>query len=212
MENTLPAFATALAQGAGGIESDAWLAADGAPVLVHDRSVERGGRRLRVTSRTSADLARVEVPSLAALYAGLGSDYELSLDLEHPAVALPVLRVAQAASAEHRLWACHHQPAVLGRLRPASEAVRLVCSPDAGSGRHWLRRLLDRLVQSDIDALNMRWQSWDRERVSRVRDAGLLAFGWDAHRPDGMRRLADLGVDAIYTDHVDRLRALLARG
>jgi len=40
-ENTLPAFAAALAVGAQEIEFDLWLSGDGAPVVCHDRSVDR---------------------------------------------------------------------------------------------------------------------------------------------------------------------------
>ena len=36
-------------------------------------------------------------------------------------------------------------------------------------------------------------------------DAGLLAFGWDAQSARRIRALLELGVDAVYSDHVDRL-------
>ena len=36
-ENTLAAFRRALADGAGALESDAWLSADGEVVLIHDQ-------------------------------------------------------------------------------------------------------------------------------------------------------------------------------
>ena len=92
-ENTIEAFRLALDQGATGLESDAWLAADGVVVLVHDRTIRRAGREIDVTRTTSTDLATFGVPTLAALYAELDAagraDTALSLDLEDPAVAEP---------------------------------------------------------------------------------------------------------------------------
>ncbi|MEA2546946.1 MAG: glycerophosphoryl diester phosphodiesterase, partial [Chloroflexota bacterium] len=67
-ENTLPAFALALEQGATGIESDVWLSADGVPVLVHDQTIRLPGRRIDVTRRTAAELAPFGIPRLADLY------------------------------------------------------------------------------------------------------------------------------------------------
>jgi glycerophosphoryl diester phosphodiesterase len=215
-ENTMPAFALALRQGATGLESDAWLAADGVPVLVHDRTVRRPGRRIDVTRRTSSELAAFDVPRLADLYASLGTGFELSLDLEHPEVAEPAVDVAASAGAEARLWACHEEPEVLRRLRHHSSRVRLVCT----TGRHRIERsglveggfgrLLPELAAMGTDALNLRWREWDAPLVELVHAAGLLAFGWDAQEPRAVARLVGLGIDGIYADHPDRLVAAIA--
>jgi glycerophosphoryl diester phosphodiesterase len=42
-------------------------------------------------------------------------------------------------------------------------------------------------------------------------DHGLLAFGWDAQRMATLRRLLGYGLDAVYSDHVDRLVATTGR-
>jgi hypothetical protein len=127
-ENTIEAFTLALGQGATGLESDAWLAADGIPMLVHDLTVRPSGRRIDVTRTRAANLAHWGVPTLAELYAACGTGFDLSLDLEHPQVALPVLRMAAAAGAAIRLWACHDDLGLLAELRAASTELRLVCS------------------------------------------------------------------------------------
>src|SRR3979411_2587924 len=85
-ENTIPAFRRALEQGATGLESDAWVAADGELVLVHDESVRAGLRRVHVHRATSERLRGLGVPRLQELYETLGTDYELSIDVkEHGA-------------------------------------------------------------------------------------------------------------------------------
>jgi len=36
---------------------------------------------------------------------------------------------------------------------------------------------------------------------------GVLAFGWDAQTPRVLDELIDLGIDGVYSDHVDRMVA-----
>lgn len=216
-ENTLPAFALALEQGATGLESDVWLSADGEPVLVHDRTIRPPGRRIDVTRRTADELAPFGVPRLADLYRRLGTAFQLSLDLEHPPVAGPALAAALAAGAAGRLWACHDDLELLADLRARSTAVRLVCSTRprrVHGGAPALVPLVKELSAMSVDALNLRWDDWTPGLVDLVHEAGLQAFGWDAQTSSGVERLIGFGIDGLYADHPDllvgRVRAALA--
>lgn len=61
-ENTLAAFALALASGADGVELDVRLARDGVPVVIHDSALRRTGMCEGVVSKmTSKDLGRTSV-------------------------------------------------------------------------------------------------------------------------------------------------------
>ena len=209
-ENTLPAFALALEQGATGIESDVWLSADGVPVLVHDRTIRLPGRRIDVTRRTAEELAPFGVPRLADLYRTLGNNFDLSLDVEHPRVALSMLGVAVAAGAVHRLWACHDDLDLLAELRGRSPDVRLVCSTRprrVPGGVAGVGALLARLALIPADALNLHWHDWTPSLVAATHDAGLRAFGWDAQTEAAVDRLIGLGIDGLYADHPDVLVA-----
>lgn len=210
-ENTLRAFELALELGAGGLESDVWLAADGVPVLVHDRTIGRPGPRVDVTSRTAAELAVFDVPTLAELYAAVGTRCELSLDIEHPEAALPTLGVAVAAGAARRLWACSPDVGLLARLRGASSDVRLVCSTRPRRMQAGVKAAVSELAAVGVDVLNMHWRDWSETIVELVHGSGLLAFGWDAQEEPAMARLLDLGVDGIYSDWPDRLVAAIDR-
>ena len=149
-ENTIEAFRLALDQGATGLESDAWLAADGVVVLVHDRIIRSPASPIDVTRTTSAALAAFGVPTLAALYAELDAAGRaataLSLDLEHPAVAEPTIEVAERAGAVGRLWACHDDVGLLVDLRARSAEVRLVCSTRPERVEDGVPALIDRLA------------------------------------------------------------------
>jgi glycerophosphoryl diester phosphodiesterase len=213
-ENTLEAFRLALDQGATGLESDAWLAADGVVVLVHDRTIGHAGPLSDVTRATSTELAAFGVPTLATLYAELDAAGRaataLSLDLEHRAVVEPAIDVAERAGAVGRLWACHHDVEVLAGLRALSANVRLVCSTRPERVETGVLALIDRLASLRIDALNLHWRDWDEALVDRCHGAGLAAFGWDAQDRSAMDRLLALGVGGIYSDFPDRLVAAIA--
>ena len=199
-ENTLQAFRLALAMGASGLESDVWLTADGVPVLHH------GGRLRR---RPIGDLPAAELPawlpSLADLYDACGTDLDLSLDLKDGRSAEAALAVARAAGHDlSRLWLCG---GVAGPLawRELDPGVRLVSSVP----RRDVTAQLPRLRAGGVDAVNLRRRGWTRDLVEAVHAAGLLVFGWDAQSTRRIRALLDLGCDAVYSDHVDRLVRVL---
>ncbi len=215
-ENTLAAFALALEQGASGIESDVWLSADAVPVLHHDRTIRLIDRRIDVTRRTAQELAPFGVPRLQDLYVTLGAAFELSLDIEHPAVALPMLAVAQAANAAARLWACHDDLGLLAELRAESTELRLVCSTRprrVTGGRAGIAALLASLARLPADGLNLHWTDWTPALVAATHAAGLRAFGWDAQTEAVVNKLVGLGIDGLYADQPDLLvaRARAAR-
>ena len=209
-ENTIAGFRLALSQSAGAIETDAWLARDGVPVLVHDATIRRLGRRIPVVRRTSTELAAFGVPTLSDLYRSCGTDFDLSIDVEHESVALPIVDVAESFGAAARLWLCAEDPLVLARLRRRTGQVRLVCStgPRRLGG---LSELAPRLAELDADVVNLHWTDWTARRIEIVREAGLLAFGWDAQDDGAIDQVLGLGIDGLYGDRPDHLVAAVRR-
>ncbi|MFM7059993.1 MAG: glycerophosphodiester phosphodiesterase [Actinomycetes bacterium] len=207
-ENTLAAFRRALADGAGGLESDAWLSGDGEVVLVHDPVVRRGLRRSRVARTTAADLQRFGVPRLADLYEECGAAYELSIDLKDPEAAGPMIRLAREHGAAARLWLCVGSRERLRSLRDAAPDVRLVHSPGRGKvvGTA-LERLAADLAADRIDALNLHHTDWTGGIVSLLHRFGLRALAWDVQETRHILGMLRIGIDGIYCDRVDRMLA-----
>jgi glycerophosphoryl diester phosphodiesterase len=206
-DNTLEAFRRALGLGASGLEADARLSGDGQVVLVHDATVRRGLRRARVDALPAAGLAGAGVPRLADLYAELGSDYELSLDLKVPEVAGPVLEVARAHGAVGRLWLCSGDVGELGRLHQADGEVRLVHSSRRRDYGDALERHAAALAREGVAALNLHETQWSMGVVALAQRFGLLAFAWDAQETRRIRALLGMGIDALYSDYVERMVA-----
>jgi glycerophosphoryl diester phosphodiesterase len=209
-ENTLAAFRRALEMGATGLETDAWLTADGQVVLDHDGVVRRGLRR-RPVSGFRRDELPPEMPTLAELYAECGSGFELSVDVKEAAAGPAVVAVARAASpgAPKRLWLCHPDRKVLAGWRKEEPDVRLVNSVRARDVKEGLEKRAADLAATGIDAVNLHCTEWTGGLTVLFHRFERLAFAWDAQHEREIRELVRMGIDGVHSDHVDRLVAVL---
>jgi glycerophosphoryl diester phosphodiesterase len=205
-ENTIEAFELALRLGATGLESDVWLTADGEPVLDHDGVVRSGLRKRRISDVPRRDLPG-HIPTLGDLYAACGTDVDLSLDVKDPAAAERVVAVARTAGdgATERLWLCHPDWEVLAGWRRRWDDVRLVDSTRLDRVREGPERRAAALAAAGIDAVNLHHTDWTGGLATLFHRFEILAFGWDAQLDRVLFELLDLGVDAVYSDHVDRM-------
>ncbi len=204
-ENTIEAFQFALERGSSGLESDVWLTADGVPVLIHD------GTLGRVRKRRIAELRRDElpahVPTLASLLEACGSDYQLSLDLKDERAGLAVFATIESIAPNllARTWLCHPDLDVLTALRPVSRELRLVHSTrlqrmTAGPERHAAA-----LAEAGIDGVNLRKDEWNGGLVALFHRFERTAFSWDVQFEHELRPILRMGIDAVYSDFVDRM-------
>jgi len=207
-ENTLEAFLLALELGASGLESDVWLTADAVPVLDHDGRFELEGvvRPIRSLER---DTLPPHVPTLAELYEACGPGVPLSLDLKDAAVAPAVVRVAAEAGALEGLWLCHWNWKTVAALRELSPAIKLVDSTRAHHMRTPPGPRAERMERLGIDALNLHHDDWSDEMVDALHRRGRLALAWDTQSKAHASAALALGIDAIYSDHVDRMMAAI---
>jgi glycerophosphoryl diester phosphodiesterase len=209
-ENTIEAFVLARRLGATGLESDVWLTEDGVAVLDHDGVVRSGLRRHAI-----ADLPRARLPShiptLADLYAEVGTDLDLSLDVKDPAAFDDVIAVARAAGddALDRLWLCHHDWKLVATWRQRCHEVRLVDSTHLKRIPEGVEQRAASLADAGIDALNLHHSEWTGGFAALLHRFRRLAFGWDAQHDRILHELLDAGLDGVYSDHVDRMVAAI---
>ena len=205
-ENTIEAFRLALRLGATGLESDVWLTADGVAVLDHDGKVRTGLRSRPIATMVRSALPD-HVPTLEDLYAGCGTAFELSLDVKDPAAAAAVADVARAAGGDtaDRLWLCHPNWELLAGWRKDLADVRLVDSTTVRAMRQGPERRGAQLSAAGIDAVNLHHTEWTGGLTALFHRFGRLAFGWDAQHDRIIRSLERMGIDGIYSDHVDRM-------
>ncbi len=211
-ENTLEAFTLAVRLGATGLESDAWRTADGVVVLDHDGVVRRGLRRRSIAEVPRAELP-AHVPTLEDLYAAVGTELELSLDVKDPDAFDGIVAVARAAggAAPERLWLCHHDWRLVASWRRRCDGARLVDSTFLGHMPDGPEQRVAALADAGIDALNLHHSEWSGGLAAMVHRFGVHCFGWDAQHDRILDELLDAGLDGVYSDHVDRLVTALGR-
>ena len=233
-ENTLPAFAAAVALGYRHLETDVHATADGALVVSHDPTLDRvAGRPGAIAAMTAAEVAAVRIDGDAAVprFEELLDAFptaHLTVDLKHDGAVAPMLALLA------------RRPALLERLCLGAFSDRRIAAVRGAHGRRActaaaprevLRMLAGvrlgrrvRVAAADVVAVPERWggDGVDPDRGPRVADArflaraaeaGVAAHVWTVNDPDRMARLLDLGAVGLVTDETARLRDVLtARG
>lgn len=209
-ENTLESFQLALDMGATGIESDVWVTRDGMAVLDHDGVVGPRLRRRPIAAVDRADLPP-HIPTIEELFARCGDDFELSLDVKDPAAASATLDALDAVSnatgrnVASRTWLCHPDWEVVATWRERWSHVRLVDSTRLHLMKAGPERRAAQLSSAGIDAVNLLWSDWTGGLATLFHRFDVFCLGWNAQLDRVLRELIDLGIDGVYSDHVDRL-------
>lgn len=210
-ENTIGAFTLAVRLGATGLETDAWLTADGEIVLDHDGVVRRGLRKRPMAEVRRAALPP-HVPTLGELYDACGTALPLSVDIKDPAAAAPTVAVARAAGGDAlgNLYLCTPSWEEAVSWRALSDDIKLVDSTRLRRIKEGLERRVATLKKNGFDVLNMHIDDWTGGHATLCHRFGLLAFGWDAQWRRQADALIEMGIDGIYSDHVERLMDAIA--
>jgi glycerophosphoryl diester phosphodiesterase len=203
-DNTIESFKLGLRLGATGLESDVWITADGVAVLDHDGVVGGTFRRKPISAVERADLPD-HIPLLAELYENCGAGYELSLDVKDSLVVDEVLRVADAAGALDRLWLCHPDLEQLVDWRDRSGAAHLVHSTRMSAMERGAEQHAARLRDAGIDAVSLHHSEWGAGHVTLYHRFTRLTLGWDAQHLRNIEGLLQMGIDGVFSDHVDRM-------
>ena len=62
-----------------------------------------------------------------------------------------------------------------------------------------------RLRELGVDAVNLHQSEWTAGTVALYHRFGRYCLGWDAQQPRVITSLLDMGMDGIFSDHVDRM-------
>ncbi len=204
-ENTIEAFQLALRLGANGIETDAWLTKDGAVVLDHDGVLRRGLRRVPFSDVDRLDLPG-HVPSLDEYFAQVSLVADLSIDVKDASAATAIVSCAERHGFPlERLWLCHHEIGTVLQFRNEFDRVRIVDSTRLSRIKEGPEKRAALLSERGVDALNMHHTDWNGGLVTLAHRFGLHAFAWDVQFPPALTTAFRMGLDAVYSDHVDRM-------
>jgi glycerophosphoryl diester phosphodiesterase len=217
-ENTMPAYRLALEQGADMIEIDLHTTRDGAIVITHDESLEDLGGRGEVADATLEEIRRLDagggaaVPTLEEVLDAFGGRIPFNLELKRGSreeyrgmEAAAVSEVARRGLLEQTLFSSFYPP-VLEALREVSPEVRMavLVSPRFPQGA------IERARSLGAEALNPERSLVNREMVESAHAEGLAVYVFTVDDEEEMRRMLEMGVDGLFTNHPRRMRAVLA--
>lgn len=224
-ENSLPAFARAVRDGADAVELDVMRCATGEVVVFHDATMRRftGDARADVRRMSYAALRSVDigggahVPTLDEALETLGGAVCVNVELK----SSPSRRIAvddglagavAVALARHgvreRALVSSFDPLLLTRFARAAPGVStglLFRARPIVLGQTWLARLLR------PSAIQLEAALVDRASVARWHGRGLAVYAWSVDDAATVARVRSLGVDAIGTNDPAMVRRLLDR-
>lgn len=217
-ENTLLAFAHAVAAGAHYIETDVHASRDGVAVVAHDADLSRvAGRDLKVSQLTLAELRRIDLGAgqgFSPLTEALDAfpETRFNIDVKAGAAVGPTISAIEKMRALPRVLVTSfdegRRRAVadgLPRVATSASAQRFVAALVAlrAGARRRAARVLQGInaVQVPERALGIRVTT--ARMIELLHGAGVEVHIWTINSPERMAELLDLGVDGIVTDRVD---------
>lgn len=208
-ENTLPAFASAVRQGADMVEIDLRRTRDGEIVVLHDPTLARlWGLDAKVADLDLAvlrDLGQGDerIPTLREVLVEV--EVPLMVDFSGGEVVEGALLAARDAGAMDRSLFVSGNVKALRRLRELA--------PEARIGLTWIEpdppppTLLQEL---DAEYWNPMFRLITPERVADVHRLGRKVSTWTVDKPRHMDRVLKAGVDAIVSNRIGALLRRLA--
>ena len=218
-ENSLAAFQAALQAGAELIELDVRLTRDGMLAVIHDENLLRiTGVAGVVSDMTMSQLRTLDagrqrgsrwagpgLPELGDVLQMVSGDIVVNIEVKGDASALPVLAdrviahdmgerviVSSFDAAVVRAASALQPPLLVGLLlnRPAEDPV-------------------DAARAAGADLVHMQHGIVTAAQVDALHGAGLAVLTWTVNDPREMRRVTQLGVDAILSDDPRLLREMV---
>ncbi|MBT3322365.1 MAG: glycerophosphodiester phosphodiesterase [Anaerolineae bacterium] len=211
-ENTLAAFELALQQGANAIELDVKLSADNVPVVIHDSTVDRTTDGSGAVANLSLSALKEldagdgqKIPTLDEVFESLGGKLFINIELTNYStrddqLVEKVVEIVKKHNLSQGIIFSSFLPKnlkVAGKLLP--EVPRgLLAQPNFLGW--FMRNILFRI--GDFQALHPQLNNCSKRTIENTHGIERQIYAWTINEAEDMRRVADWGIDGIFTDDV----------
>lgn len=229
--NTLISIRQAIELGVDMIEIDVNLTKDGVPVLIHDKGVDNitNGKGL-VSSFTLADLKQLDAGSWKAKqFAGeriltlaealkvAKGRVHLSIDLKDERAIPAMVKVIQDTGMKDDVVICGCDVPTAGEVRRFDDQLTIVLNVNSELNElaeredksEFIREYVRQACYAHLSALNVSYKYVNEDLIKQAHLKALPVWTWTVDDEEEMRRLIDMGVDAIYTNWPERLLKIL---
>ena len=224
-ENTLLAFAHALANGATHLETDVHVSLDGVAVISHDPDLTRLGRDLRIDQLTMVELQHISLgagQSFTSLNDALESFPAalFNIDVKTDGAAEPTARAILNQRATERVLVTSFRESrrrytlglLPGVVSSASSSLVAQALALCHLGREEpIRRILQGCVAVQVPERVGRVHILSPRFITMMHRVGVEVHVWTINDPTDMTRLLDRGVDGLVTDRTDLARDVITR-
>ena len=231
-QNTLPAFESAAALGADGVETDVRMTRDGKVVICHNIRINAiSDGKGSVHKLTLGEINRHDFGSYYSdafrgtkmltleeffSYVSRESFNVINVEIKpqnfrNSPIALKTLRLAEKYGLADRLIISSFSPKILRQVKHIDPTCRTALIYPA-IGHYVHRRLISpvRIAKKyGIDALNPEWDYVGRSLVKRAHKLGIEVNPWGANSVNKLKKMISLGVDGLITDAVTEAKELM---
>jgi glycerophosphoryl diester phosphodiesterase len=215
-ENTVASFEEGIRLGARGVEFDLRMTADGVPVVLHDKTLERTttGRGLLI-EHTWLDLLQLDagswkdkrfagtrIPSLSEALMAIGPRARPVIELKEMIPAHLLIDALRKYDLENEAIVISFDPARLIPIRAASKSVPIGLLSDK-----WDDDLVSRAKGLDAEALLLHTPIMGTSQVASAESEGLEVWCWTPNDAGQIAACAAMGAVGIITDYPDLIRA-----
>lgn len=220
-ENTLAAFRKAIEIGVDGVEMDIRLSADGEVVVLHDASLERTTNAVGDVARmTFAEIREADagsgerVPTLTEALEVIPTDVLAFVEIKALAVTEHAVRIVQEMDRLDQVVIISFNPAALRMLRKLDPRLPMGLLQGGSASKYTDAstvgiELLHRAQATGTSTVSVDWKLLNPQVVRDIRRRGGSLWTWTINDLDDIRRVADMGVQAITSDYPDRLNEAL---
>ena len=224
-ENTLYAFAKAVAFGYEYLETDVHTTSDGVLIAFHDAVTDRvAGKSGQIDQMSFAELRELriagkdQIPTLDEVLAAFPSA-KINIDIKAPGAIEPLVDTLAAHNAWKRVCVASFSPERLHAFRRlAGRQVATAVSGLAVPWNSWIP-LLPQLVNSVGQAIQVPISQKvgpvelpvvTKRLIDNAHASGKYVHVWTINDAEQMRELIELGVDGLVSDDIGLLQEVLA--
>jgi len=225
-ENTQVAIRRAIDVGADMVEVDVTMTADGHVILLHDETLDRTTdgkgpptamtlaevRALDAGSWFAPDFAGEKIPTLVDALESVKDRILINIEIKSEAVEHGVVPKVAALIVEHgmvdQVVVSSFSPEALRRMKVTEPAV--VTASLFNKKIHTGRDPLEIIQEVGSRGFNISGKRLTAAMVDRCHRRQIPVAVYTINKASVMHRLMAMGVDAVFTDHPDRMREVVA--
>jgi len=227
-ENTLTAIRQAIEVGADMVEVDVTMTADGHVVCLHDETLDRTTdgqglptdltleaiQKLDAGSWFAPGYAGERIPTLTEVFETVKDRILINVEIKPEAVEHDVVPKVAAIIVEHEMLdsvvVSSFSPEALRRMKTTDPAV--ITATLFNKEVHTDRDPLEIVLEVGSRGFNISSKRVTPKMIERCHRHGIPVAVYTVNEAPDMRRLIEMGVDAVFSDYPDRMLEVVAEG